>query len=135
MNESAVSSAPLGRRRVLKGLCALLLSACGAPSARAQKAGPGLPIVRISRGAFEPDQYEAIKARLEEAQKSLVPAVRQLAGCLHYFAAIDRESSTMVNVSVWRTLADARQMQTLAPMLALAEEFTRKGVRFERPII
>ena len=26
-------------------------------------------------------------------------------------------------------------MQTLAPMLALAEEFTREGVRFERPII
>jgi hypothetical protein len=26
-------------------------------------------------------------------------------------------------------------MRTLGPMLALAEEFTREGVRFERPII
>jgi hypothetical protein len=62
-------------------------------------------------------------------------SVRLLNGCLHYFAAIDRESSSMVNVSVWRSLADAQQMQTLAPMRALAEEFTREGVRFERPII
>jgi quinol monooxygenase YgiN len=94
-----------------------------------------MPIVRISRGAFSPEQYQTIKTRLDAAQKSLVPAIRQLAGCLHYFAAIDRESSSMVNVSVWRSLADAQQMQTLGPMLALAEEFTREGVRFERPIL
>jgi quinol monooxygenase YgiN len=93
-----------------------------------------MPVVRISRGSFAPQKYETIKARLDAAQSTLVPAIRQLAGCLHYFAAIDRESSSMVNVSVWRSLADAQQMQTLAPMLALAEEFTREGVRFERPI-
>jgi hypothetical protein len=94
-----------------------------------------MPVVRISRGSFAPQKYETIKARLDAAQSTLVPAIRQLAGCLHYFAAIDRESSSMVNVSIWRSLADAQQMQTLAPMLALAEEFTREGVRFERPII
>jgi hypothetical protein len=91
--------------------------------------------VRISRGSFAPEKYETVKARLDAAQQSLVPAIRQLAGCLHYFAAIDRESSSMVNVSVWRTLEDAQQMQTLGPMLALAEDFTREGVRFERPIV
>ena len=134
MKESVVSCAPLGRRRVLQGFFALLLWAC-APSARAQKAGPALPVVRISRGSFDPEKFDAIKQRLEDAQKSLVPAIRRLAGCLHYFAAIDRETSTMVNVSVWRSRADAQQMQTLGPMLALAEDFTRDGVRFERPII
>jgi quinol monooxygenase YgiN len=94
-----------------------------------------MPIVRVSRGSFAPEKYETIKARLEAAQKTLVPAIRKLAGCLHYFAAIDRESSSMVNVSVWQSLADAQQMQTFGPMLALAEDFTREGVRFERPII
>ncbi len=94
-----------------------------------------MPIVRISRGSFAPEKYETIKTRLDAAQKSLVPAIRRLAGCLHYFAAIDRESSTMVNVSVWRSLADAQQMQTLGPMQALAEDFTQQGVRFERPIV
>jgi hypothetical protein len=94
-----------------------------------------MAIVRISRGSFSPEKYETIRTRLDAAQTSLVPAIRLLSGCLHYFAAIDRESGTMVNVSVWRSLADAQQMQTLAPMLALAEEFTREGVRFERPIV
>ena len=106
-----------------------------APRARGQKLVAPMPIVRISRGSFAPEKYETIKARLDAAQTSLVPAIRRLSGCLHYFAAIDRESSSMVNVSVWRSLADARQMQTLGPMLALAEDFSREGVRFERPVI
>jgi hypothetical protein len=94
-----------------------------------------MAIVRISRGSFSSEQYETVRRRLDSAQQTLVPAIRRLAGCLHYFVAIDRDSSSMVNVSVWRSLADAQQMQTLAPMLALAEEFTREGVHFERPII
>jgi len=94
-----------------------------------------MAIVRISRGSFSPELYESVRNRLDAAQKALVPAIRGLDGCLHYFAAIDRGSGSMVNVSVWRSLADAQQMQTLMPMLALAEEFTREGVRFERPII
>ena len=94
-----------------------------------------MAIVRISRGSFSPEKYETVRTKLDAAQRTLIPAIRQLTGCLHYFAAIDRDSSSMVNVSVWRSLTDAQQMQTLAPMLALAEEFTREGVRFERPII
>jgi hypothetical protein len=113
----------------------MLFSAGFEPKARAQGTAVAMPIVRISRGSFAPEKYESVKARLDTAQKSLVPAIRRLSGCLHYFAAIDRESSSMVNVSVWRSLADAHQMQTLGPMLALAEDFTREGVRFERPII
>ena len=125
----------IARRRVIQGLLALLFSAGFVPGARGQKSAPPMPIVRISRGSFAPEKYESIRARLDAAQASLVPAIRQLAGCLHFFAAIDRESSSMVNVSVWRSLADAQQMQRLGPMLALAEDFTREGVRFERPIV
>jgi hypothetical protein len=40
----------------------------------------------------------------------------------------------MVNISVWATLDDAKQMESLAPMLALATEFMSLGVQFERPI-
>ena len=113
----------------------MLVSTGLAASVRAQQTAVPVRIVRISRGSFPAEKYEDIKLRLDASQKSLVPAIRQLAGCLHYFAAIDRESSSMLNVSVWRSLADAQQMQTLAPMLALAEEFSREGVRFERPVI
>ena len=125
----------IARRRVIQGLFAMLVSAGCSPNARAEPTAVPMRIVRISRGSFPPEKYEDVKLRLAASQKSLVPAIRQLARCLHYFAAIDRESSSMVNVSVWRSLADAQQMQTLAPMLALAEEFTREGVRFERPVI
>jgi quinol monooxygenase YgiN len=124
----------LGRRRAIQGLLAMFVSVSFLPDARAEPYAP-LSIVRISRASFPPERYETIKARLDEAQKSLVPAIRELTGCLHYFAAIDRDSSTMINVSVWRSLADARQMQTFEPMLALAEEFRREAVQFERPII
>jgi hypothetical protein len=41
----------------------------------------------------------------------------------------------MVNVSIWRSSTDAQQMQTFEPMLALADDFAREGVRFDRPII
>jgi hypothetical protein len=135
MQAFGVSTRSVGRRRVLHGLLAVLFSAGFGARARAEQPAALTPIVRISRGSFPPETFEAVKARLDAAQHSLVPAIRRLSGCLHYFAAIDRESSSMLNVSVWRTLADAQQMQTLGPMLALAEEFTREGVRFERPII
>jgi hypothetical protein len=132
---SAVTSDSVGRRRVVQGLVAAFVSAGFGADARGRKTAASTPIVRISRASFAPERYEAVKSRLDAAQVSLVPAIRSLAGCLHYFAAIDRESSSMVNVSVWRSLADARQMQTLGPMLALAEDFAREGVRFERPVV
>ena len=135
MNVSTITFGSLGRRRVLQGVIAALLPAGFAFRALGQKSGAAAPIVRLSRGSFAPEQYESVKARLDAAETTLAPAIRALTGCLHYYAAIDRDSSSMVNVSIWRSLADAQQMQTLGPMRALAEEFTREGVRFERPII
>lgn len=90
--------------------------------------------VRISRGSFIPDNYDRIGKRLDESQQTLVPRIRQLDGCLHYWAGIDRNSHTMVNVSVWRSLSDAKQMDTLTEMKTLANEFIKLGVTFERPI-
>ena len=40
----------------------------------------------------------------------------------------------MQNVSVWETLADAKQLDTLQAMLDLAPPFVAAGARFERPI-
>lgn len=91
-------------------------------------------VVRISRGSFAPDRYAAVRVRLDESGRALVPAIRQLNGCLHYWAGVDPVSNTLVNVSVWATVQDARQMESLAPMLALAREFVALGVTFERPI-
>ena len=123
----------VGRREVVLGLVTAL-AAAGCATGAGRAAAPGR-VVRISRGTFAPEQYEAVRRRLDAAQATLVPAIRELRGCVHYFAAIDREASSMVNVSVWQSREDAQQMRTLAPMLALAEAFAREGVRFERPIV
>jgi hypothetical protein len=94
-----------------------------------------MPVVRISRGSFKLDDYSTIAKLLDESQRTLVPDIRQLGGCLHYWAAIDQRSNTMVNVSVWGSLIEAKQMETFAPMAKLAEEFIKLGVVFERPIV
>jgi hypothetical protein len=93
-----------------------------------------MPVVRISKGAFKPEDFDRVRAMLDESQRSLFPAIRELAGCLHFWAAIDPVSNTMINVSVWTTLDDAKQLDTLREMLALAGEFVKAGVQFERPI-
>jgi hypothetical protein len=92
-------------------------------------------IIRLSRGKYPPTQHDAMAQRLSDSAASLLPAIKGLPGCLSYYAAIDEESCTLVNVSVWDTLAHAQAMATLAPMLALAGEFAALGVEFERPII
>ncbi len=93
-----------------------------------------MPVIRISKGAFPAERHDRIRSMLDASQRSLVPAIQALAGCLHFWAGIDPVTNTMVNVSVWTTLEDAKQLDTLAPMLALAGEFIAAGVQFERPI-
>jgi quinol monooxygenase YgiN len=72
---------------------------------------------------------------MSAAAQTLLPAIRNLPGCISYYVATEQESSTMVNVSVWDTLEHAQAMATLAEMGALAQEFIALGVEFERPII
>src|SRR4051812_21203395 len=80
----------------------------------------GMSIVRLSKGSFPPEKYEEVRTRLDAAKEKLVPAIRALHGCLASWAAIDQASSTMVNASLWETLADPKQMETPEPMKALA---------------
>jgi len=88
-------------------------------------------VVRLSRGAFAPEQAAAVRTKLEEGRASLEPALRRLRGLLHYYVAVDEQASTMVNVSVWTGLTEAKQMDTLAPMLAQRAVFEQLGVRFD----
>ncbi|HEY7558681.1 MAG TPA: hypothetical protein VIH18_28150 [Candidatus Binatia bacterium] len=94
-----------------------------------------MPVVRISRGTYAPAAHEKIRARLIAADALLAPELKKLRGMRHYYAAIDAASGTMVNVSVWDSLEDARQMDGLVAMQSLAKEFIALGVEFERPIL
>jgi hypothetical protein len=93
-----------------------------------------MAVVRISLARFEASQYDAIAQMWNESQATLVPAIKGLKGNIAFYVGIDRENGTMSNVSVWETMGDARQMDTLPAMLDLAPSFVAAGARFERPI-
>ena len=76
------------------------------------------PVVRISKGHFTPDKFAEVKQLIAASATPLVPAIQALRGLLYYHAAVDANTHTVVNVSIWETEQDARQMDTLAPMLA-----------------
>jgi hypothetical protein len=93
------------------------------------------PVIRISIGKFDADKTAVVEKTLRESRVRLESGIRAMRGNLAYYVGIDRASHAMHNVSVWESVADANQMATFPPMLALAEEFTALGVRFERPIL
>src|SRR5919197_2051598 len=84
--------------------------------AKPKEMSVSLPVVRLSRGSFEPAQFIAIRNRLDESRKTLVPAIKALRGCLHFWAGVDAVSNTMINISIWATLEDAKQLDTLSQM-------------------
>lgn len=89
------------------------------------------PVVRVSQGFFEPHLADEVEERLREGRATLEPALRRLGGLLHYYVSIDPVSSSMVNVSVWDSLAAARQMEALQEMLAQRDVFIAAGVKFQ----
>ena len=93
-----------------------------------------MSVVRISLARFDASQYDTIRQLLEEAQVTLTPAIKPLQGFITFYAGMDRENCAMQNVSVWETLADAKQLDTLQAMLDLVPRFVAAGARFERPV-
>ena len=83
----------------------------------------------------KPEQFAAFSKMMADSHEILEPGIRKMRGLVHYYAGADEAVSSLTNVSVWRTLADARQMDTFQPMLDLGKEFAAKGATFERPIM
>ena len=90
------------------------------------------PIVRLSTGHFAPEKYECVKQLIDDSANPLVPAIRALRGLLYYRAAVDRETNTVLNISIWQDLAAAKQMDTLQAMLAQRPILEAAGVAFDR---
>lgn len=90
------------------------------------------PVVRISKGHFAPHQFDEVERLIRDSLTPLAPAIQALDGLLYYHAAVDRTTSTVVNVSIWETESAAKQMETLAPMLAQRPILEAAGVRFDQ---
>jgi quinol monooxygenase YgiN len=89
-------------------------------------------VVRVSKGHFEADRCAEVQRLIAESAAVLVPAIEALPGLLYYHAGVDPASNTVVNVSVWESMAAAKQMDTLAPMLAQRPVLEAAGVRFDK---
>jgi hypothetical protein len=93
------------------------------------------PVIRISIGKFDADKAAGVEQKLGESRSRLESGIRAMNGNIAYYVGIDHANNAMHNVSVWESVADAEQMATFAPMIALGAEFATLGVRFDRPIL
>jgi hypothetical protein len=89
------------------------------------------PIVRISKGHFPPAQYDEVSRLIQASADPLIPALQRLRGLLYYHAAVDPVTHTVVNVSIWTDVDAAKQMDTLASMLAQRPILEQAGVHFD----
>lgn len=95
---------------------------------------PATAAVRISRATFDPSRFAEVDAMNTRTSEYLIPAVRQLPGLIHFYAAVAPEGSA-VHVSIWDTVEHARQLDTLKEMVVIARaEAEAVGVTFQ-PIV
>jgi hypothetical protein len=94
-----------------------------------------MPTVRVSVLRCHPHQFAELKKMMAESIAVLEPGIRQMRGLIHFYAGEDEAVNSLTNVSVWRTLEDAKQLDTFQPMLDLGKAFVSNGATFERPIM
>lgn len=92
-------------------------------------------VVRVSILRCSRDRFEDFRRMMAEAEPVLAPGIRAMSGLVSYWAGADEAASSLTNVSVWRTLDDAKQMDSFQPMLELGKRFAEQGATFERPIM
>jgi len=90
-----------------------------------------MPVVRISKGRFDPPNAARAERLLGESERVLRGALTRLSGLVHYYVGVDRANGQVTNVSVWDSLSDAHQMDTLPEMLAQRPILEAAGVTFE----
>ncbi|HLJ18643.1 MAG TPA: hypothetical protein VKU84_00510 [Stellaceae bacterium] len=94
-----------------------------------------MPIIRVSVIRCQPQNFAEIKKMMADSLAVLEPGIRPMRGLIHFYAGEDEAASSLVNVSLWRTLEDAKQLDTFQPMLDLGKAFVAKGATFERPVM
>ena len=90
-----------------------------------------MPVVRISKGNFDPANAADAERLLVESERALRQPLSTLSGLLHYYVGLDKAKGQLVNVSVWETLENAHQMDTLKEMLAQRPILEAAGIVFE----
>ena len=93
------------------------------------------PVVRVSIIRCVPENFAELQQMMVEADSVLRPGIEAMAGLINFYVGADETTSSLANVSTWKTLDDAKQLDTFRPMLDLGKIFVKKGATFERPIM
>ncbi len=93
------------------------------------------PVVRVSILRCAPEKFPELRQMMTGADAVLRPGIEAMPGLIDFYAGADEATSSLMNVSVWKTLDHARQLDTFRPMLDLGKVFVEKGATFERPIM
>ena len=93
------------------------------------------PVVRVSILRCAPENFAELERMMAESDAILRPGIEAMPGLIHFYAGADQATSSLMNVSIWKTLDDAKQLDSYQPMLDLGKDFVRKGATFERPIM
>jgi hypothetical protein len=93
------------------------------------------PVVRVSILRCAPERFAEIQQMMIEADAVLRPGIEAMPGLIDFYAGADEATSSLTNVSIWKTMDNAKQLDTFQPMLDLGKTFVQKGVTFERPIM
>jgi hypothetical protein len=93
------------------------------------------PVVRVSILRCAPEKFDELRQMMIEADPVLRPGIEAMPGLISFHAGADEATSSLMNVSIWKTLDNARQLDTFQPMLDSGKAFVQKGATFERPIM
>lgn len=93
------------------------------------------PVVRVSILRCAPEKFAELQQMMIDADAVLRPGIEAMPGLIAFYAGADEATSSLMNVSIWKTLDNARQLDTFQPMLDLGKVFVQSGATFERPIM
>lgn len=93
------------------------------------------PVIRVSIMRCAPKKFTEFQQMMIETDSVLRPGIEAMPGLIDFYTGADEATSSLAQVSIWKTLDEAKQLDTFQPMLDLGKTFTQKGATFERPII
>lgn len=93
------------------------------------------PVVRVSVIRCAPERFADVRQLMIEVEPVLRPGIEAMPGLISFYAGADEATSSLVNVSIWNTLDEAKQLDHFQPMLDAGKVFVQKGAVFERPIM
>ncbi len=93
------------------------------------------PVMRMSIMHCDAAHFDKLRQMMLDIEAALRPGIERMPGLIAFYAGEDRPTLSMTNISLWDTVANARQLDTFQPMLDAGKQFVAAGATFVRPII